>query len=67
MTHAGSDLNVCSPYISGQQCCSQLNEDELGMRLNNAIRYNHTLGIELRALQSDAVALNLALTSKFLS
>ena len=67
MAHVGSDLNVCSPYISGQQCCSQLNEDELGMQLNNAIRYNDTLGTELRELQRDAEALNLALTSKFLN
>ena len=67
MARAGSDVNVCSPYISGQQCCSQLNEDELGMRLNNAICYNHTLSTALRELQNDAVALNLALTSKSLS
>lgn len=65
--HAGSDLNVCSTYISGQQCCTQSNEDELGMRLNNAIRYNHTLGIELQALQNSATELNDALASKFTS
>ena len=61
---AGSNLNICSAYISGEQCCSQLNEDELGMRLNNAIRYNHTLGTELRELQVAATALNSALSSK---
>ena len=65
--HAGSDLNVCSPYISGQQCCTQSNEDELGMRLNNAIRYHHTLGTELQALQNSATELNDALASKFIS
>ena len=63
-TLEGSNLNVCSEYISGEQCCSQLNEDELGMRLNNAIRYNHTLGTEVRVLKVAVTALNSALSSK---
>ena len=62
---AGLDLRLCTS--TGQQCCSQLNEDELGMTLNNAIRYNHTLGIELRELETNARALNAALSCKFYS
>ena len=64
---AGSNLNICSEYITGEQCCSPLNEDELGMRLNHAIRYNHTLGTELRVLQVAVTALNSALSSKHYS
>ena len=59
---AGSDLRVCTS--AGQQCCSQSNENELGMTLNNAIRYNRTLGIELQALQANARALYSGLSSK---
>ena len=60
---AGSDLRLCTS--AGQQCCSQSNEDELGMTLNNAIRYNYTLGIELEELQTyNATALHTALSSK---
>ena len=62
----GSDLNVCSPYLaSEQQCCSQSHEDELGMTLNNAIRYNFTLRNELQALQTNARALYTGLSSKY--
>ena len=60
---AGSDLRVCTS--AGQQCCSQSNEDELGMTLNNAIRNNRTLGIKLQALQTNARALYTGLSSKF--
>ena len=65
---AGSDLNVCSPYLaSKQQCCSQSHEDELGMTLNNAIRYynSHILGNELQALQTNGRALYTGLSSKY--
>ena len=60
---AGSDLRLCTS--TGQQCCSQSNEDELGMTLNNAIRHNHTLGIELQELQTNARAFYTALSCKF--
>ena len=42
---------MCSKNLTGQQCCSQANEDALGMTLNNAIRNNVDLGSDLRSLQ----------------
>ena len=44
--NAGSILNVCSSNVSGPQCCSQFNEDALGMTLNDALN-SADLGSEL--------------------
>ena len=61
----GSTLNVCSQVLEGEQCCSQPDEDALGMRLNNAIRSDHPLGVELRLIQGDITNMNQALSSKY--
>ena len=62
----GSTLNVCSQYLQDElQCCSQSDEDALGMTLNDDIIY---LGIDLRNLQVrlEATIMNyVALSSKF--
>lgn len=61
----GSTLNVCAEDFEGNlQCCSQSDEDALGMTLNTAIRYNVTLGIELQQLQTRTMNYE-ALSSKF--
>ena len=62
----GSTLNVCSRYLQDElQCCSQSDEDVLGMRLNSTVRYNVTLGSELQSLQANYGSLIAALSSKF--
>ena len=43
----GSTLNVCSQYLQDElQCCSQSDEDALGIRLS----YDTVLGTEIDAL-----------------
>ena len=60
---AGSGLDVCGMDLQNeQQCCAQADEDYFGMTLNNAIRYNVSLGSEVIALQM--LDLNAALTCK---
>ena len=56
---------MCAEDFGGNlQCCSQSDEDALGMTLNTAIRYNVTLGIELQQLQTRTMNYE-ALSSKF--
>ena len=63
--NAGSTLNVCSTYLTEMQCCSQANEDALGMTLNTALN-SADLGNELRAIsmQGNITALYSALTGR---
>ena len=61
----GSTLNVCLDDLKGElQCCAQPDEDALGMRLNNVIRYDVSLGVELRQLQTNTTNF-VALSSKY--
>ena len=64
--YVGSGLNVCGSYVQGLQCCSQMNENALGMTLNNALNTPNVddLGIEVRAMQSAVRALYYGLTGK---
>ena len=57
----GSMLNVCPE--DELQCCSQSDEDALGMTLSSAFR-NVTLGDEFEALMFNATNLYTALSSK---
>lgn len=60
----GSTLAVCSRYLQDElQCCSQSDEEVLGMTLNTAIRHV-SLGSELLALQASYGNLITALSSK---
>ena len=64
--NAGSILNVCSSVVPGPQCCSQSNEDALGMTLNDALN-SADLGSELRTMQDNVMALYPALTGRLCS
>ena len=65
LVYAGTDLNVCGPYLPGPQCCSQMNENALGMTLNNALNTrDDDLGIELRAMGNATADLYSGLTGK---
>ena len=64
--NAGSTLDVCSTYLPREQCCSQANEDALGMTLNTALN-SADLGNELRAMQGNVMALYSALTGRLCS
>ena len=51
----GTSLRVCS--LMEDQCCTQENEDMLGMSLSQAIQYNHTLGSEVHNMQDRVIQL----------
>ena len=60
---------MCSSNVPGLQCCSQSNEDALGMRLNDALNAPNApaggiLGSELLLARSNMTALYSALTGK---
>ncbi|XP_065902972.1 uncharacterized protein [Dysidea avara] len=50
-----TSLRVCS--LMEDQCCTQENEDMLGMSLSQAIQYNHTLGSEVHNMQDRVIQL----------
>ena len=62
----GTTLDVCSGDLNNElQCCSQAGEDTLGMTLNNAIRDNAPLDLDVQQTLTATTNLLQSLSSKY--